>query len=95
MSAFGGKGEDNMRTGVQRKRSSPSRERSEQTEQSVRNLRQRKAVSEVSCGDLMVHYSPRTTPQMSLLAHAGEGVITGQTSECADVIQRCGDSGRW
>ncbi len=92
MSAFGGKGEDNTHTSVQRYRVSRSREWSEQTGQSVRNLRQHKAASGVSSGDLKVHYSSPKTPRMPLLARVGSRVITRQDSEYADVIQRCGDS---
>ncbi len=92
MSAFGGKGEDNTRTSVQRYRVSRRRERSEQTRQSVRKPRQYKATSEVSSGDLKVLYSPPKTPRMPLLARAGGRVITRQDSVYADVIQRCGDS---
>ncbi len=92
MLTFGGKGEDNTHTGVQRNRFSRTRDRSEQAGQSVRNLRQHKAASGVSSKDFRVHYSPQTTPQMSLSACVGGRVITRQTSEYGDVIQRCGDS---
>jgi len=89
--SFGGKGDDNTHTSVQRNRFSRNQERSEQTGQSVRNLRQHKAASGVSSKDFRVSYSPQTTPQMSLSAHAGSRVITGQTSGYGGVIQRCGD----
>ncbi len=94
MSAFGGKGEDNTRTSVQRYRVSRRRERSEQTRQSVRKPRQHKATSEVSSGDLKVLYGSPKTSRMSLLARAGGRVITRQDSVYVDGCNKALNAGK-
>jgi len=89
MSAFGGKGDDNIHTSKQRYQSGWNREQSEQVGERIRIRGQKKAASGLLIKDLRVRYSPQPTPQKSVLVR--NRVIAEKTLGYDGVIQRCGD----
>lgn len=88
MSAFGGKGDDNMHMQIQKPRSRRNRQQPEQPKKNVRIKRLKKAASEFSGNNDRIRFNKPPASQMSLLPRTRGTSIRRQTTEYDRALQQ-------